>query len=169
MKKVIIPLFALLLSGSYVNSQVLKATNDGNFEVVAAEKTVNINWETSYQEALRKSKAENKPILVYFTGSDWCGPCIKLKKELFQTDEFKNFSEDNLILYKADFPRNKDLVSKDMEKQNNQLQMKFKQRKFPTMIMVDANENSLGSKKGVYMTEYYYPFFKKVLREHYNK
>ena len=123
-----------------------------------------INWENSYKDALKRAKTENKPLLIYFTGSDWCGPCKVLSKKLFKTEKFQEYAANKIVLYKADFPRNKNLVDDDKRKVNKEIQAHFGQTKFPTMIMVNAKEQELGIKQGMYMTEYYYPFFDKAIR-----
>lgn len=166
MKKIIIPILALLLSSSVITAQ-----EDGvvtTETAIEVKETIELNWESSYKEALQKAKKENKPLLVYFTGSDWCGPCIKLDKELFHTQEFKDFSDKNLVLYMANFPRNQDLVTESAKKSNEEIRTRFSVRKkFPTILMLNGDEQLLGSKKGFYMTEYYLPFFKDVLKKHF--
>lgn len=133
----------------------------GNLEIV--ENEIVLNWVSSYNEVLKKSKKENKPVLIYFTGSDWCGPCISLDRKLFHTEKFKSYADENLILYMADSPRNLDLVDAETRKVNDRLSKKYKQKAFPTLVMVNHKGKLLGAKKGVYMTEYYFPFFKSVV------
>ncbi|MBE7693324.1 thioredoxin family protein [Tenacibaculum finnmarkense] len=123
-----------------------------------------IQWESSFNTAIEKSKSENKPILVFFTGSDWCHPCKRVDKELFETMKFKNFSDGNLIFYKADFPRNRDLVSVAAKKENEELQYRYGINAFPTVVVVNSKGNVLGKKKGAYMAEYYYPFLTKIIK-----
>jgi thioredoxin-related protein len=62
-------------------------------------------WFTDYNAALKKAQAENKSVLINFTGSDWCPPCMRLKAEVFDKYEFKKYAHDNLILLEIDFPR----------------------------------------------------------------
>ncbi len=100
-------------------------------------------WMTSYKEALDKAKAEKKPILADFTGSDWCGWCIKLKNEVFATDEFKKWATENVVLLEIDFPRRKP-QNEELKKQNQELQRKFGIRGYPTIIFIDAEEKVLG-------------------------
>ena len=76
------------------------------------------------------------------------------------------FSEENLVLYTANYPRNTDLVSLENKKTNKQLSKKYKQESFPTMIVVDEKGNVLGRKIGSYMVEYYYPFFEEMVRNY---
>ena len=74
-------------------------------------------WMTDWEAAKAKSKAENKPILINLTGSDWCGWCIKLEKNVFSTKEFKEFAAKNVILMEADFPKKKEQPA-ELKKQN---------------------------------------------------
>ncbi len=130
-----------------------------------AQETANhVIWESTFKEALEKAKSEQKPILIYFTGSDWCGPCIQLDKELFHTEKFETFAKEKMVVYMADFPRNRDLITSDARKINKELSKKYKQTSFPTMVIIDTKGNVLGQKNGKYMAEYYYPFFEEVVR-----
>lgn len=133
---------------------------------VEGKDNVGVKWQTSFKEALTKASKEKKPILIYFTGSDWCGPCKNLDKNLFHTEKFKKFSDEKLVLYKADFPRNTDLVSPDNRVINKELTIRYGQTSFPTMIIVNEKGEVLGRKNGSYMIEYYYTFFEKVIKRH---
>ena len=77
-------------------------------------------WLTSYDDAVAQAEATGKPILADFTGSDWCGWCIKLDKEVFSTSAFKEWASENVILLVVDFPRSKTLPAK-LKKQNQKL------------------------------------------------
>ena len=81
-------------------------------------------WQTDYKAALEQAAKTDRPVLLDFTGSDWCGWCIKLDKETFSQPEFKTFAEKNLVLVTVDFPNNKP-QSADVKKQNEELQKKF--------------------------------------------
>lgn len=135
-------------------------------EMIVNTKDIQVNWEPSYEQAIQKAKEENKPVLIYFSGSDWCGPCIKLDKELFHTQKFTEYANENLILYLADFPRNKDLVTKEASINNKKLAKKYK-NSFPMVMLIDKKGKVLGEKRGSYMTEYYYTFFDTVLKKFY--
>lgn len=161
MKKVYILVLAVFFSVSYLQSQ--EAIN--NVEQHTNE--INLDWEDSFKKAQKKAKKQNKPILIYFTGSDWCGPCIKLDKKLFHTEKFAKYANKNLILYMADFPRNKDLVKEKHRKTNKSLSKKYAQKEFPTLLMINYKGEELGKKRGMYMIDYYYPFFNEVLKKYY--
>lgn len=147
----------MLLSVFNVNAQ---NTLDGVTE------EIHINWQSTFKNAVAEAKKEHKPILIYFTGSDWCGPCIQLDKNLFHTKKFATFSAQNLVLYTADYPRNRDLVSTENKIANQQLSKKYKQTSFPTILMIDENGEMLGRKEGAYMASYYYPFFEEIVKSH---
>jgi thioredoxin-related protein len=133
-----------------------------NFAPESSSK-VSLKWEKNFKKALSKAKKQNKPVLIYFTGSDWCSPCKVLDKKLFHTERFESMADESLILFKVDVPRNKDLINEKTRILNKEISEKYGQSVFPTMILVDGDGYMLDIKKGVYMTEYYYPFFEKVI------
>lgn len=99
-------------------------------------------WLTNIDEAKKTAAKKNLPILVDFSGSDWCGWCIKLEKEVFSKSEFKKFSKDNVILLLVDFP-NKKKQSAAQKKHNMELAQKFGIRGFPTILLLDKNGKKL--------------------------
>jgi protein disulfide-isomerase len=109
-----------------------------------------LNWYTSMEKAKEAARKDNKAILVNFTGSDWCGWCIRLDKEVFTKAAFKDYAEKNLVLLKLDFPKYKSIPA-DQERANWQLKNKYKIQGFPTILLVDHNEQVLlrtGYKRG---------------------
>lgn len=66
-----------------------------------------VAWLGNFNEAQQQAKQTHKMILVNFSGSDWCGPCIRLRKEILETTEFDSYAQDHLVLVRADFPRQK--------------------------------------------------------------
>ncbi len=95
----------------------------------AQEKLV---WLTDFNEAAKISQKTKKPILANFTGSDWCGWCKVLKREVFDKPEFKKWSDKNVVLLEIDFPRRTKLSEK-LKKQNYALQKAFGVRGYPTV------------------------------------
>jgi protein disulfide-isomerase len=93
-------------------------------------------WKTDYTAALAQAAKENKMVLLDFTGSDWCGWCIKLQKDTFSKPEFKKFAEQSLVLVELDFPREK-AQSDELKKQNEELAEKFGVQGFPTLVLLD--------------------------------
>ena len=100
-------------------------------------------WLTDFEAAKKQAAEENLPILVDFSGSDWCGWCIKLDNEVFSQDEFKDYAEENLVLFLADFPRSKP-QPEDIQKQNKALSQKYGVRGFPTVLLLNAGGEVLG-------------------------
>jgi protein disulfide-isomerase len=100
-------------------------------------------WLTDYAKALAQAKAQNKPVLIDFTGSDWCGWCIKLDKEVFSLEDFKSYAAQKLVLLKVDFPRRKALPAEESA-QNQKLASQFKIQGYPTIIVLKPD----GSKAG---------------------
>jgi thioredoxin-related protein len=101
------------------------------------------DWMTDLPKAQAQAKAENKMVLIDFTGSDWCGWCIKLDKEVFSTPEFKKYAKDNLVLVEIDFPRRKE-QSAETKKANAELAKKYKVRGYPTIIVLDGEGKQIG-------------------------
>ncbi|RYD77767.1 MAG: thioredoxin family protein [Verrucomicrobiaceae bacterium] len=104
-------------------------------------------WVTDYEKALQQAKQENKKVLLDFTGSDWCGWCIKLQEDVFSKPEFKEYAKQNLVLVELDFPQSKKLEEKTRE-QNEKLKGEFKVQGFPTLVLLDAEGKKLGEVVG---------------------
>jgi thioredoxin-related protein len=98
-------------------------------------------WDNSMDKALEIAKNEKKLILLNFSGSDWCGPCIKLKTEVLDNADFLKFSEKKLVLVRADFPRKKkNQLSEEKTLANEKLAEKYNAKgKFPFTVLIDAN------------------------------
>jgi protein disulfide-isomerase len=115
-------------------------------KLLAAQKgaaKANYEWLTNYEEALERAKKEKKPILADFTGSDWCGWCIKLKGEVFDQPEFQKWAVENVVLLELDFPRKKELP-KELADQNAKLRDKHGIRGYPTILFLDAKGEKIG-------------------------
>ena len=94
-------------------------------------------WMTDFEAAKQKAAAENKDLLVDFTGSDWCGWCIKLVDEVFKHDAFKKGVADNFVLVEIDFPQDKSKLDEATQKQNEMLKEKYSIQGFPTILLLD--------------------------------
>lgn len=106
-----------------------------------------INWMTNYDEAVKLSKSTSKPLVLFFTGSDWCGWCQKLEQESLDTPEFAQEAGDKFIFMKLDFPVNTTLPSQ-LATQNKQLQKKFNISGFPTLVILDSKQQTQIGKTG---------------------
>lgn len=104
-------------------------------------------WLTDWEAAKAKSRAENKPILINLTGSDWCGWCIKIEKEVFSQKAFKDFAAANLILMEADFPKKKEQAA-GLKKQNAALEKQYLAGGFPTVYLLDSEGKKLSEDIG---------------------
>ncbi len=118
MKKIII---ALLLISSTLTT------------VTAQELT----WETNIKKAADLSNKTHKPMFLFFTGSDWCGWCMRLQKEVFNTPEFVSWAKQNVVLVELDYPR-RTPQSPEIVQQNAELQQAFNVQGYPTVWFANA-------------------------------
>jgi thiol-disulfide isomerase/thioredoxin len=102
---------------------------------------VPINWEPDFENARKTAKQKHELILLNFSGSDWCGPCILLRKEYLESDEFAAMADQNLVLVNADFPRKKkNQGNAEWIKRNDALAEKYnKNGNFPFTLLLDAD------------------------------
>lgn len=98
-------------------------------------------WELDFEQAKTEAAQTHKLILVNFSGSDWCGPCIKLKKNVFESDAFQAYAADYLVLVRADFPRlSKNKLTNEQTTRNEALAEHYnRQGKFPFTALLDAS------------------------------
>jgi protein disulfide-isomerase len=92
-------------------------------------------WHNDMNKAIQKSMETGKPMFLFFTGSDWCGWCIRLQKEVFQTEYFTKWAKENVVLVELDYPRKKQLPE-ETRKQNQTLQQVFQVQGYPTVFFV---------------------------------
>lgn len=95
-------------------------------------------WTQDFAAAKARAKAEQKHLLLDFTGSDWCGWCIKLDKEVFSQAAFADGAPQQFVLVKLDFPRDESLVTAETKEQNEKLQKQYGVRGYPTILLTDA-------------------------------
>lgn len=113
-----------------------------------------LSAQTIQFDSLRtEANIQQKEILLYFSGSDWCGPCIRFKRDFISTPNFSAFAEDNLLLYNVDFPRKRaNQPSKAIVKNNEVLADKYNPRgTFPLILLLDAEGKIL--KKWEYLPQ----------------
>ena len=135
MKRIFAAIFAMgLLLPAVIHAADVKQQANAKQDAV---------WMTDFAAAQALAKKENKPMLVDFTGSDWCGWCIKLDREVFTQPAFLDYAKKNLVLVKIDFPRN--IPQTDaVKKQNRQLSAKYGIEGFPTILMMKADGKIIG-------------------------
>jgi len=104
-------------------------------------------WLTDLPQAQTQAKADNKIVLLDFTGSDWCGWCIKFKKEVLDTEAFQDYAAKNVVLVELDFPNKKDQTA-DLKKANAALKARYQISGFPTLVVLDQSGKEIGRQVG---------------------
>lgn len=127
----IITIGAVFLYSSIIRNNVTESD-----ETLVGEE-YSADWLTDYSAAKAKAEIEGKPILMNFTGSDWCAGCIRLNKEIFSKPVFINYANEHLILLKIDFPLGVQ-QEESLINQNNFLYDHFEIEGLPTIILVDS-------------------------------
>lgn len=109
-----------------------------NFLLLFLSLTINAQEKLTFDQSLSKAQSEHKKILLFFSGSDWCAPCVKFKKFFVETDQFKSFSNENLVIYNADFPRQKkNQLAKEIATENGKLADKYNSKgQFPMILLL---------------------------------
>ncbi len=129
MKKIFSIIIALVVIFSVACAQTKNKDNENKSE---------LNWYTNLEEAKEISTEKKIPILVDFTGSDWCGWCVKLRDEVFSKEDFIQYAKENLVLVELDFPR-KTKQSNETKAYNNNLAQKYGIRGFPTILLLNSD------------------------------
>ncbi|WP_417619917.1 thioredoxin family protein [Oceanihabitans sediminis] len=140
------------------------------FNVSAQEEDMsNLNWLTDLEEAKLISLKEKKPILLYFTGSDWCAPCKMLKQDFFSTPKFEEKAE-KMVLVMVDIPRRLDIISPEQKKINMDLVRKYnKNGSYPNLVALNAKGKVIGEISGYTFlreTDRHYAFVDSVLENY---
>lgn len=103
-------------------------------------------WQSDFEKAKGMAAKEDKIIILVFQGSDWCAPCMKLEREIWNSVEFKGYAEQHYIMVKVDFPRKKkNQLDKEQKAINNKLAEKFNpQGYFPMVVLLNKDVEVLG-------------------------
>ena len=109
-----------------------------------AQSSAGLSWTTDLNKALELSNASKKPVFGFFTGSDWCGWCHKLQRDVFAKPAFVEWAKKNVILLELDFPRGKQLPA-ELASQNNSLAKQFKVQGFPTVWYFFGEKDKSGN------------------------
>lgn len=104
---------------------------------VFAMQSQELKWYTDVREAITESNKVHKPMLMFFTGSDWCGWCIRLQNEVLKTPEFTKWATENVVLVELDYPR-RTPQTPEIKNQNSELQQAFGIQGFPTIYFTSA-------------------------------
>lgn len=136
-------------------------------------KSNQLNWIANFDDAKEIAHSQNKPILIFFTGSDWCGICKVLNKDFLKSEKFTQIANEKLVLYKADFPRRTDIVNEQQKLVNIKLDNKYSKtrnkRSFPTIVFINAKGVELGyieSYNYIHDTTRHFGLLKKVLAQY---
>lgn len=115
---------------------------------VEEQENVSLNWFTDFEAAKLEAKNQKKPLLLFFTGSDWCAPCKMLKEDFFNTKAFKAKSE-HMILVLVDMPRRIDVITPEQKEKNKQLVAKYNQEgSYPNVVGLTQNLEVVGQLSG---------------------
>ncbi len=106
-------------------------------------------WMTDFEAARDKAEKEDKPILMNFTGSDFCPPCIMLSKEVFDTEEFRKYAAENLVLMEVDFPKAKP-QPESLQRQNAELARALQIQGYPTLYLITHDLKVITPRLGYY-------------------
>ena len=138
--KAIIILFMFLIA---------RPAHDGEFYLAISDPSA--EWLTDFSFAQREASQSGKTILLNFSGSDWCGPCINLKKQIFDSDVFSSYAAAHLLLVNADFPRlKKNKLSAEQTKQNEELAERYnKEGAFPYTVLIKPDGTVLKEWSGL--------------------
>lgn len=101
------------------------------------------DWSTDVRGSIAQAQSQHKHIFLFFTGSDWCGWCKRLNREILSTSDFQKYASEKLVLVKLDFPRSHPQPA-DVKQQNEQLAAHFRIEGFPTVIVLDPSGKPLG-------------------------
>jgi len=145
MKRMLIAMSCLFLSlGSSAALFAQEATSSSpppsSSSSPSSSESGKIHWYTNYNQAVQEAQKSRLPLLLFFTGSDWCGWCKKLQSEVFSSPEFAQSVGGSFIFVDIDFPMNKQLPAEQTQ-QNAQLKQKYGVTGYPTVIILDSNQN----------------------------
>lgn len=104
-------------------------------------------WHTNLNEAEKIASQKNERIVMVFQGSDWCGPCIKLDKQIWSSNQFIDYAKNHFVMVKVNFPRKKkNKLTKEQQDYNNHLMETYDTKGyFPYVVVLDKNAKVIGS------------------------
>ena len=111
--------------------------------IAANSARAELDWLTDYKKAQEEAKANNKSLLINFTGSDWCPACVELQKEVFSTPQFRDYASKNFVFLEIDFPRSKP-QPQEVALQNQELAARYGIEAFPSVIVVSSEGKKIG-------------------------
>jgi thioredoxin-related protein len=121
--------------------------DESTAQASSAAQTSESSWGTELSAALNQARSENKMVLLDFTGSDWCGWCIKFDKDVLSTDKFASYAKNKLVLVRLDFPRHTE-QDPALKQANEQLSKRFAVDGFPTFVLLNSAGKELWRQVG---------------------
>ncbi|MEM9649278.1 MAG: thioredoxin family protein [Bacteroidota bacterium] len=105
------------------------------------------HWQDSFDDALAAASQEDKPIVLVFSGSDWCGPCIRFKRSILDSDEFVEYADKHYVLFNADFPKKKknQLPPEKLNVNKSLFETYNPKGHFPLVVVLDKEKSVLGT------------------------
>jgi len=122
-------------SGTTAPASVPAASSDSKTRTPAS-------WGTDFDAALEEARKRGVPVLADFAGSDWCPSCIRLRREVFDTAEFRAWAAERVVLLEVDFPR--EPLPPQLARQNERLQGRYGIEAFPTVLLLDGRGEKIG-------------------------
>ncbi|MFO7811135.1 MAG: thioredoxin family protein [Candidatus Delongbacteria bacterium] len=143
MKRILIMAVLAIMQVSLITGCTKKSEDEKENAAQPKKEVKETVWMNDLEKAIEKAAAEDKTVLVNFTGSDWCGWCMKLKAEVFSKDEFAEYAEGSLVLVELDFPQKKEQTD-EIKKYNRKKLEKYGVRGFPTILLIDGEGKEIG-------------------------
>ncbi len=160
MKKIFLSLFLFVLT-------MHAFAQDIDIENAITVSNTQIKWEESFEKAKKLALKKNKPIFVFFTGSDWCSPCRNLNADVLHTEAFYKLAASKFVFYEADIPRRTDIISPEKRTFNKELKQRLGVKGTPTILILNANEVEVARRSGYAMRdpELYFDFIQNALNQ----
>ena len=140
MKKYSLLVAIALVVGLVSSSFIIAEENNEEVTISEVVDESGLEWYSDFQKANEISKKTGKPIFGFFTGSDWCGWCTRLKQNVFSKEAFIKWAKEEVVLLELDFPRRTQLPA-NIAKQNRELAQLFKVRGYPTVWIFNTVNN----------------------------
>jgi len=134
------PAFAANNQKPHSNTGNAHATQQQQQQASSKSQSGQIKWYKNFSEAAAAAKQAHKPLLLFFTGSDWCGWCKKMDQEVFSSSDFAQAVGNDFVFVEIDFPMNKPLPPEQTQA-NNELKKKYGVTGYPTIIILDSSGN----------------------------
>ena len=131
-----------VLEFRYVNIRNKNEVKSILKQTIDARENVKLNWIDDFAKAKQTAAAENKPIFLLFTGSDWCRPCKALERNLVETKEFKEYADKNLVLMKTEYLKHSEQSSAEKARHSS-LRLKYEISGYPTTFILDSEGKAL--------------------------